>query len=96
MPPGTEVLPVARQGRAIICPMTHDEFGGPDALACPHLGLAADPRTHFGVTADQVAMANRLAVTDGITAGARLVIPSFQHPRATGPTPDHRRANRFG
>ena len=138
--------------------MAHAEIGGPDALACPHLGLAADPRSHFiyphpdhrcfvqdrmaatdpgrqatyclsgsyagcdrfrvalaslpprerplpranvqegaaiaftihvvrigeslagiaadhGITADQVARANGLAVTDGIAAGARLVIP---------------------
>jgi hypothetical protein len=150
--------------------MAYVEIGGPGALACPHLGLAADPRSHFiyphpdhrcfvkdrmaatdpgrqatyclsgsyagcdryvvalaslpprhrplprtsaqksaaiafrvhvvrigeslagiaaehGVTADQVARANGLAVTDGIAAGTRLVIPLIRASSSYGSDP---------
>jgi LysM repeat protein len=46
--------------------MAHDEMGGPDALACPHLGLAADPRSHFTYPhpGHRCFVKDRAAVTD--------------------------------
>jgi hypothetical protein len=87
--------------------MAHPEIGNLEASACPHLGLAADPRSHadeslggiaadHGVTADQVARADGFAVTDAVAYGVRLVIPLVPASSTCGPTPDHRRPDRFG
>ena len=67
MPPREWPLPRAsvQEGAAIAFSIHVVRIG--ESLA----RIAAD----HGVTADQVARANGLAVTDGIAAGARLVIP---------------------
>ena len=90
LPPRASERPFPRtkvQGSAVIAFRVH-VVRADESLA----GIAAD----HGVTTDQVARANGLAVTDAVTDGVRMVIPLVPASSTYGPTPDHRRPDRFG